>query len=374
MPASSSPLSFLPDAASPSFDMASVLVSEPLPDASFDQAPDPVPSAGPTPQQTQSPPKPEAPVNVSCLVIGSGPAGYTAAIYLARYGRDVIVAMGTQPGGQLTLTTEIENFPGFAQPVQGPWLMDQCRQQAAAYGADLRIETITKVDFSKRPYVCTGSSGTNFICQSVIIATGATTKWLGLPSEEAFLGFGVSSCATCDGRMFKGLDVAVVGGGNTAIEEALFLAQLASHVTVIHRRDVLRADKILQDRALSHPKISFLWNSAVQEVLGQTDPIRRVTGVGLVNTQTGQTQSLDLRGLFVAIGHTPNTSLFKDFLPCDSDGYLVGTPGSSKSVLDGVFLAGDVQDKIYRQAITAAGQGCMAAMDAERFLQGGHPA
>lgn len=305
---------------------------------------------------------------VPTLIIGGGPAGYTAAIYLARYGRTPTVVMGPMPGGQLMLTTEVENFPGFRAPVQGPWLMDECAAQAQACGATLEQDEIVSVDFSQRPFVCQGQR-TTYHAETVILATGASTLWLGLPSETAFRGYGVSSCATCDGRFFKDRDVAIVGGGNSAVEEALFLAQLASSVTLIHRRDQLRADKVLQERILAHPKVRMLWNHQVQEVLGKEKPVKHVTGVRVQHTQTGQDQMLDVDALFIAIGHTPNTHLFKTWLDLDGDGYIVTQAGSSKTGLPGIFAAGDVQDKVYRQAITAAGQGCMAAMDAERFLQ-----
>ena len=301
------------------------------------------------------------------LIIGGGPAGYTAAIYLARYGRNPTVVMGPEPGGQLTLTTEVENFPGFREPVQGPWLMEEFAAQAAAYGTQLHEDLIVDVDFTKAPFICQGEK-TRYVCQTVIIATGASTKWLGLESETFFRGYGVSSCATCDGRLFKGKDVAIVGGGNTAVEEALFLAQHVNSVTLIHRRDALRADKVLQERLFAHPKVHALWDHVVEEVQGTSSP-KAVNAVVVKNVHTGDLSTLNVQGLFVAIGHSPNTGLFRSFLTVDSEGYLVGKPGSSESTVPGVFMAGDVQDKVYRQAITASGQGCMAAMDAERFLQ-----
>ena len=306
-------------------------------------------------------------VETPSLIIGAGPAGYTAAIYLARYGRTPIVVMGPEPGGQLTLTTEVENFPGFAKPVQGPWLMDQCQAQAQACGAELHQDWIVDVNLASGKLVCVGKKR-RYACQTVVISTGASTRWLGLDSETFFRGYGVSSCATCDGPLFKNKDLAVVGGGNTAAEEALFLAQHASSVTVIHRRNALRADKVLQNRLLSHDKIHMLWDHTVDEVLGNPDP-KEVTGLSVRQVHTGKKSTLSVQGVFIAIGHTPNTGLFKEWLPMDDHGYLVNTPGSSVTSIRGVFMAGDVQDKVYRQAVTAAGQGCMAAMDAERFLQ-----
>jgi thioredoxin reductase (NADPH) len=301
------------------------------------------------------------------LIIGGGPAGYTAAIYLARYGRNPTVVTGPEPGGQLTLTTEVENFPGFREPVQGPWLMEEFAAQAAAYGAQLHQDKIIEVDFSKAPFVCQGEK-TRYLCQTVIIATGASTKWLGLDSETFFRGYGVSSCATCDGRLFRGKDVVIVGGGNTAVEEALFLAQHVNSVTLIHRRNALRADKVLQERLFAHKKVHVLWDHVVEEVRGTEAP-KSVNAVVVKNVRTGDLATLSVQGVFVAIGHKPNTHLFRSFLEVDTEGYLVGTPGSSESSIPGVFMAGDVQDKTCRQAITAAGQGCMASMDAERFLQ-----
>lgn len=324
---------------------------------------------------SQNSPHPSAlpPVrHVNTLIIGAGPAGYTAAIYLARYGRDPLLVTGMQPGGQLTLTTEVENFPGFAEPIQGPWLMDQCRDQALACGAALEYDTIHGVNFDRYPLECLGDQYT-YRCKSVIIATGAATKWLGLEKETFFRGHGVSSCATCDGRFFKDKDVAVIGGGNTAVEEAIFLSQHAKTVTLIHRRDTLRADKILQARLFDMPKMRFLWNHEVEDILGTTHATGRpgrVTGVMVRNNLTQEKASLPMDGVFVAIGHRPNTDVFKGALPMDEEGYLLSTRGSSHTSIPGVFVAGDVQDRHYRQAVTAAGQGCMAAMDAERFLQG----
>jgi thioredoxin reductase (NADPH) len=316
-------------------------------------------------------------LSVNTLIIGAGPAGYTAAIYLARYGRNPLLVTGMQPGGQLTLTTEVENFPGFAQPVQGPWLMDQCRDQALACGTRIENDTIHTVHFDRYPFECIGDQHT-YVCTSVIIATGAATKWLGLENETFFRGHGVSSCATCDGRFFKDKDVAVVGGGNTAVEEALFLSQHAKSVTLIHRRDALRADKVLQERLFQIPKARMLWSHHVIDVVGtrnQSDVLSprpgHVTGVMVAHSQSGEQHLLPVQGLFVAIGHSPNTQVFQNALPMDADGYLLSTLGSSRTNIPGIFVAGDVQDRTYRQAVTAAGQGCMAAMDAERFLQSG---
>lgn len=307
-------------------------------------------------------------ISTQSLIIGAGPAGYTAGIYLGRYGRQPIIVSGPLQGGQLMLTTEVENFPGFRAPIQGPALMQECAAQAVACGADLVEDSIEAVDFSKKPFICMGTKAC-YVAETIIMATGASTLWLGLESETHFRGYGVSSCATCDGRFFRGKDVAVVGGGNTAIEEALFLAQHVKSVTIIHRRDSLRADRVLQERAFGDPKISFLWNHVVQEIKGRQEPHKHITQIVVQNTQTNAISILDRQGLFIAIGHTPNTDLVKGTLDVDSEGYLLTEPGSSKTKIAGVFAAGDVQDKIYRQAVTAAGQGCMAAMDAERFLQ-----
>ena len=313
-------------------------------------------------------------LSVNTLIIGAGPAGYTAAIYLARYGRKPLLVTGSQPGGQLTLTTEVENFPGFAEPVQGPWLMEQCRDQALACGAQIEMDTIHTVHFDRYPLECIGDRHT-YLCQTVIIATGASTKWLGLESETFYRGYGVSSCATCDGRFFKNKEVAIVGGGNTAVEEAIFLSQHAKKVTLIHRRDTLRADRVLQERLAAIPHVEMLWSHHVIDIQGTvqgTESEKRpgkVTGIVVENSQTGQQTLKPVDGLFIAIGHSPNTSIFNNALPMDQEGYLISVPGSSKTSIAGVFVAGDVQDHVYRQAVTAAGQGCMAAMDAERFLQ-----
>lgn len=312
------------------------------------------------------------------LVIGAGPAGYTAAIYAARASLKPILVAGLQPGGQLTITTEVENYPGFAKPVQGPWLMEQMRAQAEHVGTRIQYDIIAECDFSRadphQPFRLVGDSGDIYLARTVVIATGAQARWLGLDSEARLQGGGVSACATCDGFFYRGKTVAVVGGGNTAVEEALYLTHHASHVTLIHRRDTLRAERILQERLLADPKITVLWNREVAEVLGSGHP-ETVSGLTLRNTQTGSLENLHLDGLFVAIGHTPNTAPFKNKIDCDDEGYIVTIPGSTRTSVPGIFAAGDVQDKIFRQAVTAAGTGCMAALEAERFLtELGHPA
>lgn len=301
------------------------------------------------------------------LILGSGPAGCTAAIYAARANLSPLLVAGLQPGGQLTITTEIENFPGFAEAVQGPWLMEQMQAQAEHVGAQFLYDTITEVDLSKRPFVAKGDSGDTYIGDTLVICTGATARWLGIESEKKFQGFGVSACATCDGFFFRGKEVVVVGGGNSAVEEAIYLAGLASKVTLVHRRDSLRAEKIAQDRLFAHPKVAVVWDSVVDEIVGDDNP-PGVTGVRLKNVKTGEVSQLACDGVFVAIGHTPNTELFKGALNIDEEGYIVTTPGSTTTNVPGVYAAGDVQDKIYRQAVTAAGTGCMAALEAERFL------
>lgn len=300
------------------------------------------------------------------LIIGSGPAGYTAAIYAARANLLPILISGWQPGGQLTITTDVENYPGF-QSIQGPGLMEQMRLQALHVGTKIIHDQIERVDFSIRPFEVYGESGSKYTGDGIIISTGAQAKWLGLPSEEKYLGFGVSGCATCDGFFFKGKRVAIVGGGNSAVEEALYLTHHAAHVTLIHRRDHLKAEKILQDRLFSNEKISILWNHAIEEIIG-TDTPKSVTGIKLRNTQTEELSTLDLDGVFIAIGHNPASGIFKDFLDRDHEGYILTKPNSTQTSLSGVFAAGDVQDKIFRQAVTAAGQGCMAALEIEKFL------
>lgn len=302
-----------------------------------------------------------------CLIIGAGPAGYTAAIYAARANLKPIQALGIQPGGQLMITTDVENFPGFAEPIQGPWLMDQMRAQAEHVGTEMVDDMITKVDFSARPFQCWGDSGTLYIAETVIVATGAQAKWLGIPSEEKYRGFGVSACATCDGFFFRDKNVVIVGGGNTAVEEAIFLTNFAKHVTLVHRRDTLRAEKIAQDRLFKNPKVSVIWNASIEEILGTESPLS-VTSLRLRNTITHTLSEIPTDGLFIAIGHTPMSEVFKGQLKTDDEGYLLVKPNSTATDIPGVFAAGDVQEKVFRQAVTAAGQGCMAAIEAERFL------
>jgi thioredoxin reductase (NADPH) len=301
------------------------------------------------------------------LIIGAGPAGYTAAIYAARAALEPMLVAGLQPGGQLTITTEVENYPGFAEAVQGPWLMEQMAAQATHVGTTVLNDIITAVDFSARPFRCIGDSGDIYVADSVIIATGAQARWLGLDSERRFQGFGVSACATCDGFFYRGKNVAVIGGGNTAVEEALYLTHHAARVTVIHRRDSFRAEKILQQRLFANPKVDVIWDSAVEEVLGSENPLS-VNGLRLVNRKTGALCEIAVDGVFIAIGHTPTTDIFRGKVECDSDGYILTTPGTTRTTVPGVFAAGDVQDKIWRQAVTAAGTGCMAALEVERWL------
>jgi thioredoxin reductase (NADPH) len=302
------------------------------------------------------------------LIIGAGPAGYTAAIYAARAGLKPVLVAGMQPGGQLTITTDVENYPGFAEAVQGPWLMEQMRAQAEHVGTELKYDLVTKVDFSRRPFRAECDSGDVYIAESIIIATGAQARWLGIPGEQALSGFGVSACATCDGFFFRGKDVAVIGGGNSAVEEALYLANLARHVTLVHRRDSLRAERILQQRLFAKENVTVLWDMVTEEMLG-TDAARPVArGLSLRHARTGERRELLVDGIFVAIGHDPATTLFRGQLAMDDGGYLVVTPGGTRTSVEGVFAAGDVADKIYRQAVTAAGTGCMAALDAEKFL------
>lgn len=301
------------------------------------------------------------------LVLGSGPAGCTAAIYAARASRSTRLIGGGQPGGQLTITTDVENYPGFAEAVQGPWLMEQMREQAIAVGTDVVADEIVSVDVSRRPFRCIGDSGAEYLGDTLIIATGASARWLGLESEQRFRGYGVSACATCDGFFFRNRKVAVIGGGNSAVEEAIYLSNHAAHVTLIHRRDELRAERIMQQRLLQNPKISVVWDTAVGEVFGKEDPLG-VTGLGLINVKTGERSLLDVDGMFVAIGHVPNTALFRGKLEMDSHGYLATEGKTTATSVPGVFAAGDVQDSIYRQAVTAAGTGCMSALEADRFL------
>ena len=301
------------------------------------------------------------------LILGSGPAGLTAAIYAARANLQPILVAGLQPGGQMTITSEVENYPGFSKVIQGPWLMEEMQKQAEHVGTRFLYDTITSIDLSKRPFVAKGDSGDTYVGDTVIIATGAQARWLGLPGEQQFKGFGVSACATCDGFFFRGKEVAVVGGGNTAVEEAIYLTNHATKVTVIHRRDSFRAEKIMQDRLFANPKIEVIWDSVVEDVTGKDNP-PEVTSLTLRNVKTGAISKLPVDGLFVAIGHSPNTALFKDMLDTDSEGYLITKPDSTATNIPGVFAAGDVQDKIFRQAVTAAGTGCMAAIEADKFL------
>jgi len=301
------------------------------------------------------------------LIIGSGPAGYTAAIYAARANLEPMLVMGMEPGGQLGITTDVENYPGFAEVIQGPWLMEQMKAQAEHVGTRLIQDLIVDVDLTQRPFVCKGDSGDLYVGDALIICTGAQARWLGLPSEQKFQGFGVSACATCDGFFFRGKEVAVVGGGNTAVEEALYLTNHATKVTLIHRRDTLRAEKILQDRLFRNPKIQVIWDSIVDEILGTQNPAG-VTGVRLRNAKTGILTDLKVDGVFVAIGHDPATKLFKGKLRMDAEGYIITAPDSTRTDIPGVFAAGDVKDKVFRQAVTAAGLGCMAALEAQRFL------
>ena len=301
------------------------------------------------------------------IILGSGPAGLTAAIYAARGGHKPLLIHGIQPGGQMTITTDVENYPGFADVVQGPWLMDQMQEQATSVGTDFVNDIITHVDFARRPFQCTGDSGDTYSGDTLVVSTGAQARWLGIDSEQKFKGFGVSACATCDGFFFRDKEVLVVGGGNTAVEEALYLTNHATKVTLVHRRDSLRAEKILQDRLFANEKIEIVWNHVVDEVIGSDDP-PDVSGARLRDVTNGASQDLAIDGVFVAIGHIPETHLFKDQLEMDEDGYLVTKADSTRTSVPGVFAAGDVQDKIYRQAVTAAGTGCMAALEAAKFL------
>src|SRR5579863_2301031 len=301
------------------------------------------------------------------LIIGAGPAGYTAAIYAARANLHPILLQGLQPGGQLTITTDVENYPGFADVIQGPWLMEQMAKQAEHVGTKLITDIIVSCDLSSRPFACIGDSGDLYTADAIAICTGAQARWLGIPSEEKLRGFGVSACATCDGFFFRGREVAVVGGGNTAVEEALYLTHHASRVTVIHRRDKFRAEQILQARLFGNPKIRVIWDSVVDEVLGAATP-PHVTGLRLKNVKTGKMSDLACDGVFIAIGHDPVTGIFKGQLTLDEGGYILTKPDSTATDIPGVFAAGDVRDKIFRQAVTAAGMGCMAAIEAEKFL------
>ncbi len=306
------------------------------------------------------------------IIVGSGPAGYTAGIYAARAMLKPLLIEGIQPGGQMTTTTDVENYPGFADVIQGPWLMDQMRVQAEHVGTEILRDHILEADLKRRPFTLTGDSGTIYTADTLIIATGAKARWLGLPSEERFKGYGVSACATCDGFFFRGKKVIVIGGGNTAVEEAIYLANIASHVTLVHRRGALRAEKILQERLFANPKIEVMWNSELREVLGIENP-RTVTGAALKNTQTGSIVTVPGDGIFIAIGHEPQSELFKGQIDMKPSGYILVKPYSTATNVAGVFAAGDVTDDVYRQAVTAAGLGCMAALEVEKYLAGIEP-
>ena len=306
---------------------------------------------------------------VRVAIIGSGPAGWTAAIYAARASLNPVVIAGLQPGGQLTITTDVENYPGFAETIQGPWLMEQMQAQALHVGTEVIHDIVVSADLSQRPFRLKLDGGEEILAETVIISTGAQAKWLGLESEAAYQGFGVSACATCDGFFYRGKNVVVVGGGNTAVEEALFLTNFAAKVTVVHRRDEFRAEKILQDRLFAHPMVEVIWNVAVEEILGVVDGVaRNVTSVRLKNVQDGSTQEIPADGVFIAIGHAPSSELFKGQLETNSGGYIRVKPGTAQTAIEGVWAAGDVTDDVYRQAVTAAGMGCMAALEASRFL------
>jgi thioredoxin reductase (NADPH) len=309
------------------------------------------------------------PLHSRLIILGSGPAGYTAAIYAARAMLDPMLIAGMQQGGQLTITTDVENYPGFADPIQGPWLMEQMHAQAVHVGTKMVSDHILAADLSKRPFTLTGDSGQIYTCDSLIIATGAQARWLGIDSEEQFKGYGVSACATCDGFFFRNKQVVVVGGGNTAVEEALYLANLAAKVTVIHRRDSFRAERILQDRLFANPKIEVIWNKTIEAFTGEQSP-PSVTAVQLVDTKTGEKSSLATDGVFVAIGHSPASGLFEGQLTMKQGGYIWTAPDSSATSVAGVYAAGDVTDDVFRQAVTAAGMGCMSALEAERWLAG----
>ena len=306
-------------------------------------------------------------LHAKLLIVGSGPAGYTAAIYAARAMLEPVMVQGLQPGGQLTITTDVENYPGFADVIQGPWLMEQMQKQAEHVGTQMIADIIVEADFTRRPFRMTGDSGRTYTADSVVITTGASAKWLNIPSEQKYQGFGVSACATCDGFFYRGKEVAVVGGGNTAVEEALFLTNFAETVHVIHRRDQFRCEAILRERALNHPKIKVHWNREVDEVLGEDDPLS-VRAVRLRSTVGAEDEELPISGLFVAIGHAPATEVFSGQVEMKPSGYIVTAPDSTATSVPGVFAAGDVTDETYRQAVTAAGMGCMAALEAEKYL------
>ncbi len=301
------------------------------------------------------------------LIIGSGPAGYTAAIYAARAMLEPTLVQGLQPGGQLTITTDVENYPGYGDVIQGPWLMEQMQEQAKNVGTNIINDIIKSVDFKCKPFKAISESGTEYTADSVIISTGAQARWLGLDSEKKFQGYGVSACATCDGFFFKEKKVAVIGGGNSAVEEALYLTNFASKVYLVHRRDELRAEKILQDRLFKNEKVECVWDSELKEIVGDEDPLN-VKSINIKNTKTNETSSIELDGVFVAIGHDPATQIFRDQVEMDADGYIITKPDSTLTNVEGVYAAGDVKDKIYRQAVTAAGMGCMAALEAEKYL------
>lgn len=301
------------------------------------------------------------------LIIGSGPAGYSAAVYTSRAMLKPIMVTGMEPGGQLTTTTDVENYPGFAKAIQGPWLMEEMKKQAENVGTKFVTDIISDVDFSKRPFVCKGQNGNTFISDTVIISTGAQARWLGIENEESFKGFGVSSCATCDGFFYKGKEVAVVGGGNAAVEEAIYLSGIASKVYLIHRRDELRAEKMLQEKIFKNKKIEIIWNTVVEKVNGTDNP-KNLESITIKNVKDNLTKELKIHGFFVAIGHNPATSIFKNQIKMDDEGYIITNPDSTATNIEGVFAAGDVKDKIFRQAITAAGMGCMAALEAEKLL------
>lgn len=306
-------------------------------------------------------------IHSKVLIIGSGPAGYTAAVYAARAMLSPVLVRGLQPGGQLTITTDVENYPGFAEAIQGPWLMEQMEAQAAHVGTEIISDIITDADLKATPFSFKGDSGGTYTADTVIIATGAQAKWLGLESEDKFQGFGVSACATCDGFFYRDKKVLVIGGGNTAVEEALFLTNFASEVTLIHRRDTLRCEKILEQRLLAHEKINVLWDTEIDEIIGTEEPLG-VTGARLKNTKTGAMSEIEADGIFIAIGHAPATELFTDQLETKQGGYLITSPDSTATSIPGIYAAGDVTDDIYRQAVTAAGMGCMAALEAEKYL------
>jgi len=314
----------------------------------------------------------DTPRHIHVLIIGSGPAGYTAAIYAARALLKPVMIAGFEPGGQLMITTDVENYPGFAEAIQGPWLMEQMKAQAEHVGTEMISDHVTAVDLKSRPFAVSCDSGARFTADALIIATGAKAKWLDIPSEQKFKGFGVSACATCDGFFYRGKDVIVVGGGNSAVEEALYLANLASSVTLVHRRDSLKAEKILQDRLLKHPKITPVWDSAIEEICGTEEPLG-VTHVRLKNVKTGAVSERKVHGVFVAIGHKPAAEIFAGQIDLKSSGYIAVRPGTTETSIPGVFAAGDVADETYRQAVTAAGMGCMAALEAERWLQANSP-